>query len=65
MSWASYHIEKLEAGQPGQFRPRRNLIKGKIDGFEGTMNFFTQSAGLPWIVGFAIIVIEKRLLKIV
>lgn len=27
-------------------------------GFEGTMGFFTQSVGLPWIVGFLVIVIE-------
>ncbi len=27
-------------------------------GFEGTMNFFTQSEGLPWIVGFLVILIE-------
>ena len=27
-------------------------------GFEGTMKFFTQSVGLPWIVGFAVIIIE-------
>jgi putative oxidoreductase len=27
-------------------------------GFTGTMGYFTESAGLPWIVGFAVIVIE-------
>ena len=27
-------------------------------GFEGTMNFFTTAAGLPWIVAFAIIALE-------
>lgn len=27
-------------------------------GFEGTMNYFTQSQGLPWLVGFAVILIE-------
>ena len=27
-------------------------------GFEGTMGFFTQTVGLPWIVGFLVIVIE-------
>jgi len=27
-------------------------------GFEGTMNFFTATVGLPWIVGFAVILIE-------
>lgn len=27
-------------------------------GFEGTMNYFTQSEGLPWIVGFLVILIE-------
>ena len=27
-------------------------------GFQGTMSYFTESAGLPWIVGFAVIMIE-------
>jgi putative oxidoreductase len=27
-------------------------------GFSGTMQFFTGSVGLPWIVGFAVIVVE-------
>ena len=27
-------------------------------GFEGTMNFFTQSVGLPWVIGFLVIIIE-------
>ena len=27
-------------------------------GFEGTMGFFTGAAGLPWIVGFLVILIE-------
>jgi len=27
-------------------------------GFSGTMNFFTKTEGLPWIVGFAVILIE-------
>lgn len=27
-------------------------------GFEGSMNYFTQSQGLPWLVGFLVIVIE-------
>jgi putative oxidoreductase len=27
-------------------------------GFNGTMNFFTSSVGLPWIVAFMVIVIE-------
>ena len=27
-------------------------------GFDGTMNFFTGTVGLPWIVGFLVIVIE-------
>lgn len=27
-------------------------------GFEGTMGFFTQTVGLPWIVGFLVIIIE-------
>jgi len=27
-------------------------------GFEGTMAYFTGAAGLPWIVGFAVIIIE-------
>ncbi len=27
-------------------------------GFNGTMNFFTDSVGLPWIVGFLVIIIE-------
>jgi putative oxidoreductase len=27
-------------------------------GFEGTMAYFTQQRGLPWIVGFAVIMIE-------
>jgi len=27
-------------------------------GFEGTMGFFTGTAGLPWIVGFLVILIE-------
>lgn len=27
-------------------------------GFEGSMNYFTQQRGLPWIVGFAVIIIE-------
>ena len=27
-------------------------------GFDGTMNFFTQSVGLPWVVGFLVIMVE-------
>jgi putative oxidoreductase len=27
-------------------------------GFEGTMNFFTQTIHLPWIIGFAVILLE-------
>ena len=27
-------------------------------GFEGTMGFFTGTVGLPWIVGFAVIILE-------
>lgn len=27
-------------------------------GFSGTMQFFTETKGLPWIVGFAVIMIE-------
>ncbi len=27
-------------------------------GFSGTMQFFTETRGLPWIVGFAVIMIE-------
>lgn len=27
-------------------------------GFKGTMDFFTQTVGLPWIVGFLVIIIE-------
>lgn len=27
-------------------------------GFSGTMNFFTSTAGLPWIIGFLVIIIE-------
>jgi putative oxidoreductase len=27
-------------------------------GFDGTMSYFTQTVGLPWIVGFLVIVIE-------
>jgi putative oxidoreductase len=27
-------------------------------GFDGTMGYFTETAGLPWIVGFLVIVIE-------
>ncbi len=27
-------------------------------GFEGTMDFFTEGVGLPWIIGFLVIVIE-------
>jgi putative oxidoreductase len=27
-------------------------------GFSGTMNFFTESVGLPWVIGFLVIVIE-------
>ncbi|HYH15165.1 MAG TPA: DoxX family protein [Flavisolibacter sp.] len=27
-------------------------------GFKGTMDYFTGAAGLPWIVGFAVIIIE-------
>jgi putative oxidoreductase len=27
-------------------------------GFEGTMNYFTGTVGLPWIVGFLVIVLE-------
>jgi putative oxidoreductase len=27
-------------------------------GFEGSMGYFTQDVGLPWIVGFAVIIIE-------
>lgn len=28
------------------------------NGFSGTMNFFTEMAGLPWLIGFFVIVIE-------
>ena len=28
-------------------------------GFEGTMGYFTQTVGLPWIVGFAVIMLES------
>ena len=27
-------------------------------GFTGTMNFFTETVGLPWIIGFLVIIIE-------
>lgn len=27
-------------------------------GFNGTMNFFTETVGLPWIIGFLVIMIE-------
>ena len=27
-------------------------------GFTGTMNYFTETVGLPWIIGFLVIVIE-------
>ncbi|GAO43979.1 DoxX family protein [Flavihumibacter petaseus] len=27
-------------------------------GFEGTMKWFTETAGLPWVIGFAVILIE-------
>jgi putative oxidoreductase len=27
-------------------------------GFEGSMNYFTESQGLPWIIGFGVIIIE-------
>lgn len=27
-------------------------------GFTGTMNFFTETVGLPWIIGFGVIIIE-------
>ena len=27
-------------------------------GFEGTMNYFTGTVGLPWIVGFLVIILE-------
>lgn len=27
-------------------------------GFSGTMNYFTETEGLPWIIGFAVIMIE-------
>lgn len=27
-------------------------------GFTGTMNFFTETMGLPWIIGFLVIVLE-------
>jgi putative oxidoreductase len=27
-------------------------------GFEGSMNYFTGTVGLPWIIGFAVILIE-------
>jgi putative oxidoreductase len=27
-------------------------------GFEGTMGFFTETVGLPWLVGFMVIIIE-------
>src|SRR3954464_3663241 len=27
-------------------------------GFKGTMSFFTETAGLPWIIGFLVIIIE-------
>ncbi len=27
-------------------------------GFEGTMKFFTDTVGLPWIIGFLVIIIE-------
>ena len=28
-------------------------------GFEGTMAYFTQTVGLPWIVGFTVIILES------
>jgi putative oxidoreductase len=28
------------------------------DGFDGTMQYFTETVGLPWIVGFMVILIE-------
>lgn len=28
-------------------------------GFEGSMNYFTGTVGLPWVVGFAVIIIES------
>jgi len=30
MSWAKHYIEKLKNGDPVQFRPRGNSMKGKI-----------------------------------
>ena len=27
-------------------------------GFEGTMSFFTQTVGLPWVISFLVIIIE-------
>ena len=27
-------------------------------GFQGSMNYFTQTVGLPWIVGFLVIILE-------
>src|SRR4051794_38598623 len=27
-------------------------------GFDGTMKFFTETVGLPWVVGFLVIIIE-------
>lgn len=31
MSWAKPHVEKLQAGQVVQFRPRGNSMTGKVD----------------------------------
>ena len=31
MSWAKYHIEKLQNGETVSFRPSGNSMKGKID----------------------------------
>ena len=28
-------------------------------GFSGTMNFFTETVGLPWIIGFLVIILES------
>jgi hypothetical protein len=31
MAWATHYIEKLQAGETVQFRPRGNSMKGKIN----------------------------------
>lgn len=28
-------------------------------GFQGTMNYFTETVGLPWVIGFLVILIES------